>query len=240
MVQPRRQSGEVGRRGPQGRPLPRSANSYRKARVELPGLALDFPRHVARIFGDGRLRHTNWVQAVAYSNDGKRLLSASQDATVKIWDAATHRELRTYTGHTEMVRSAAFSPDGKLVASAGGDKDIRLWDPETGKDVRTLQGHTEFINSVAFSPDGKFLVSGGADRKVRLHEVATGKLLHEFAATICSSRPSPTVPMASSSLRPVPTRSSAFTTPTRVPTSWPFRHTAATSLASPSAPIANS
>src|SRR5204862_29931 len=136
-----------------------------RARWEIPGPPADFPPHVARIFGDARLRHTHWVLCVAYSPNGKRLASASQDGTVKVWDVETRRELRTYTGHTEMVRAVAFSPDGKLIASAGGDKDIRLWEADTGKDIRPLKGHTEFVTGIAFSPDGTHLASGGADRK---------------------------------------------------------------------------
>jgi WD domain, G-beta repeat len=143
-------------------------DSFRKARAELPGLAADFPKHVARVFGDGRLRHTHWVQCVAYSPDGKKLVTCSQDGSVKLWDAETRRELRSYTGHTDAVRAVAIAPDNKTVASAGGDKEIKLWDAETGKDIRGLTGHTEFLTSIAFSPDGKHLVSGSEDKTIRI------------------------------------------------------------------------
>ncbi len=73
--------------------------SFRKARWQLPSLPPDFPPHVARVFGDSKLRHTYWVQALAYSPDGGRLATASQDGTVKVWDMANGHELRTFTGH---------------------------------------------------------------------------------------------------------------------------------------------
>jgi len=77
---------------------------------------------------------------VAFSPDGRILASASKDTTVKLWDTATGKLLRTLTGHTEEVWSVAFSPpNGRMVASGAGDS-IRFWDPASGKLLRTLPG----------------------------------------------------------------------------------------------------
>src|SRR5436309_1245184 len=160
--------------------LMEAREDFRKARWQLPVLPAEFPANVSRVFGDLRLRHPHNVWAVAYSPDGSRLASASQDGTVKIWDLGNGKELLTFHGHSESVNTVAFSPDGQTLASAGGDKDIKLWEAATGKELRTLSGHTDFIKSVAFSPDGKTLASGGADRQVKTWEVATGKPGHNL------------------------------------------------------------
>lgn len=75
--------------------------------------------------------HDNWVRTVAFSPDGKTLVSCSDDHTVKLWDVASQKLLITFEEHTSWVRSVVFSPDGKFVASASSDKTIRLWDLDT-------------------------------------------------------------------------------------------------------------
>ncbi|HEY7428229.1 MAG TPA: WD40 repeat domain-containing protein, partial [Gemmataceae bacterium] len=108
--------------------------------------------------------------------------SVGEDATLRLWDAATRRLLRICKGHRHSVLSVAFSPDGKVVASGSNDDhEVRLWDVSTGKTIRVLgdhhQGHFEHM---AFSPDGKTLVSQGDWEGFRLWDVATGKPIRDF------------------------------------------------------------
>ncbi len=163
--------------------LVEASETFRRARWHLPAMPPHLPPHVARIFGDPRLRHTGPVVAVAFSPDGTRLASASQDGTIKVWDVTNGREVCQYIGHIDKandrpfnVKTLAFSPDGKTVASAGHDPEIKIWDAATGKDVKSLRGHKEFLSTIAFSPDGKLLAAAGGDREVRLYDVATGAL----------------------------------------------------------------
>ena len=104
--------------------------------------------------------HTDQVNSVAYSPDGKRLASASGDRTVKVWDAQTGQELLSFKGHTLMVQGVAFSPDGTRLASAGLDGTVKVWDVTNSPEARTFRGPTGEVFNVAFSPDGKRLASG--------------------------------------------------------------------------------
>ncbi|KAJ6564303.1 WD40-repeat-containing domain protein, partial [Mycena capillaripes] len=125
--------------------------------------------------------HTNWVTSVAFSPDGKRIVSGSYDHTVRIWDAETGAALREpLEGHTNSVTSVAFSPDGNRIVSGSYDATVRIWDAETGAALREpLEGHTDWVTSVAFSPDGKRIVSGSYDHTVHIWDAETGAALGE-------------------------------------------------------------
>ncbi|MBW4595934.1 MAG: hypothetical protein KME46_24285 [Brasilonema angustatum HA4187-MV1] len=119
--------------------------------------------------------HSNWVYSVAFSPDGKTIASASADSTIKLWNAATAKEIITLKGHSRYVSSVAFSPDGKTIASASADKTVKLWYAATGKEITTLKGHSNSVYSVAFSPDGKTIASASTDNTVKLWNAATEK-----------------------------------------------------------------
>src|SRR6185437_11152147 len=154
--------------------LVEARESFRRARWNLPGLPPHLPEHIARIFGDARLRFTGPVLALAYSPDGHRLVTAGGDATVRVWDTSTGHEVCRYNGHNDGVYAVAFSPDGKTIASADKTSiEIKLWDAATGKHIKGLQEHKTLLYSLAFSPDGKLLAAGGGDKDVRIYEVAT-------------------------------------------------------------------
>jgi WD40 repeat protein len=97
--------------------------------------------------------HSNSVTSVAFSHDSTRLASASNDSTVKIWDASSGMCLQTLEGHSHYISSVAFSHDSTRLASASSDYTVRIWDTSSGACLQTLEGHSHDVNSVAFSHD---------------------------------------------------------------------------------------
>ena len=129
--------------------------------------------------------HTGWVSAVAFSPDGKSLVSSGTDGIVKLWDVATGQVRAALQGHKGSVHGLAYSPDGKTVASSSHDGTIKLWDVATGQTRATLKGHSNMVWTVAFSPDGSTLASGSHDKTIRLWDMVKGELQatlrgHEF------------------------------------------------------------
>jgi len=125
-----------------------------------------------------RLRgHTGTVMAVAWSADGKRILTGSKDGTARLWDATTGLPIRTVPAHTNWVLSVAFSPDGRRFATGSADNTARVLEANTGRLLRVLEGHSDWVQQVAFSPDGQRIATGSRDRKARLFDANTGRLL---------------------------------------------------------------
>jgi mono/diheme cytochrome c family protein len=124
--------------------------------------------------------HTEHILAIAISPEGRRVLSGSEDESLRLWDLATGREIRRLHGHTGAVLAVAFAPDGRRAVSGGRDGTVRLWDIDTGRELRRFGGHTERVSSVAFSPDGCRGLSASRDRTIYLWDMESGKALRRL------------------------------------------------------------
>lgn len=128
--------------------------------------------------------HTAPVYAVAYSPDGRVLVSASEDRTARLWDTASGRTLHVLRGHEHEITCAAFSREGDVVATGSGDQTIRLWEVASGREIATLRGHTDFVTALAYSLDGRRIASGGRDGSVRVWDRDSKREIMRLTAEI--------------------------------------------------------
>ncbi|XXT24586.1 TIR domain-containing protein [Sorangium sp. So ce429] len=182
-------------------------NRLRSAGWEAERIArtLQFPRGLPKI----RLRHpvrmwtaeertlhghSDWVRSCAISPDGQRIISASHDSTLKVWDLATGRLLSTLEGHSDRVTACAISPDGQRIVSASSGRTLKVWDLATGRLLFTIDAHSGWVTACAISPDGQRIVSASRDHTLKVWDLATGRLLstlegHSDRVNACAISP---------------------------------------------------
>jgi nucleoside phosphorylase len=105
--------------------------------------------------------------------DGRHVVSASADRTLKVWELASGRAVATLRGHTRWVNACAVTPDGRHVVSASSDHTLKVWELASGRAVATLQGHTHVVSACAVTPDGRHVVSASADQTLKVWDLAT-------------------------------------------------------------------
>ncbi|KAJ3322341.1 hypothetical protein HDU76_013894 [Blyttiomyces sp. JEL0837] len=125
------------------------------------------------------LGHTTSVSSASFSKDGTKLISSSNDATCRIWDIGTGKEILRLEGHEHFVYNACFSNDGRKAASASRDQSVIIWDANSGKIIKRLK-YACAIHSVAFSPDSRQMAIASMDCLVRIVSVATGLGIKEL------------------------------------------------------------
>jgi WD40 repeat protein len=126
-----------------------------------------------------QLGHSASVFSVSVSTDWRFVLSASDDKTLKLWELATGRLIRTFW---DCGRAAIFLPDRRSALTTSGDgKTLKLLDLATGREIRTFSGHSASVSSVAISPDGRYALSGSEDHTLKLWDLATGHEVRTFS-----------------------------------------------------------
>lgn len=124
--------------------------------------------------------HTWNLWTSEFSPDGKKIVTASGDNTVRVWDANSGEQLFVLAGHKEQVRAASFSPDGKEIASLSWDNVIKVWDASTGGLKSTFTGDHNNASSLSYSPDGKRIVAGNSDGYIIVRDAKSGNIINSF------------------------------------------------------------
>jgi WD40 repeat protein len=112
--------------------------------------------------------HEDAVVSIAFSPDGRYLLSGSIDTTLLLWDISMGKMVHRLLGHASGVMSVAFSPDGRYAVSGSQDGMLMVWDLENGDLVRQIKGHQGVVHLVAFTQDGESIWSASEDGQIKL------------------------------------------------------------------------
>jgi WD40 repeat protein len=124
-----------------------------------------------------KLHHTAPVLSIAYSSDGKNIVTGSADNLATVWDARNGNLVLAFKEHTGPVTGVAFSPDGKAVASVSEDGTLRVWEATSGKGLRTFNLQSGPLTALAYSPDGGSVLVGSSNKTATLRDVLDGKLV---------------------------------------------------------------
>lgn len=129
------------------------------------------------------LMHDQPVFAVAFSPDGRKLISAAQREQIRIWDANSYQALGHLTGHYDTAVKLAYDPTGNQIASAHYDGTVLLWNAHTGLISHILHVHSKPAWAVDFSSDGLYLASGNGDGKAIIWDALSGRSVQTLSVT---------------------------------------------------------
>ncbi len=125
--------------------------------------------------------HQKTIRMIRFDASGKQFATASNDGSVKIWNAETLKNTRTFHVDRNIIASVCFHPDGESIACGDFLGAIRIWNVKTGSEIATFPGGGREARSIAFNRAGSKLAVGAEDGKVRVWDVASRRLEREFA-----------------------------------------------------------
>jgi len=137
--------------------------------------------------------HSESVRAVAVTPDGERLISGSDDKTLKVWNLHRGELEQTFSGHSDWVIAVAVTPDGERVISGSGDTTLKVWNLHRGELEQTFSGHSSYVRAVAVTPDGERVISGSHDNTLKVWNLHRGEMIANFpgdgSITCCAISP---------------------------------------------------
>lgn len=165
---------------------------WERATTQLSGWRLPYLRERFRLGHESRELFRTFenqraiATKVAVTPDGKFIVSAYGDGTLRIWSFETGRLIRLLLGHSDCANDVAITPSSEFIVSASADRSLIIWSLVTGQIVRVLNGHTDKVNAVAITPDSKFAISASDDRTLKVWRISTGESIkqldgHRFA-----------------------------------------------------------
>lgn len=125
-----------------------------------------------------QFRHEGNVLSVAFSPDGRSLLTTSEDDSARIWDIESGQETGRFT-HRDDVGTAQFSPDGRFVVTASLDNTARLWNVQNGQEIAQLF-HSDDVVQAVFSPNGRYVATASLDGTACVWDAETGQEIAQF------------------------------------------------------------
>lgn len=124
--------------------------------------------------------HSNHVNSVAFSPDGTKIISGSEDGIIKIWEANSGKCIQTLKGYSSKVESVAWSPDGKYIVCGEDGGHVKMWEANSWERIKTLEINSCYAYSVAWSPDGKYIVCGES-RGLKIFDANSGEIIKNMS-----------------------------------------------------------
>ena len=122
-----------------------------------------------------------YVGSPAVSPDGKWVVSASEDETLRLWNASTGKEMRVLRPRSAAT-AVRFGPHGKRIVSGSWDDTVKVWDASLEESPMIFEGHTDDVTMVAFSADSKRIASASEDKTVKIWDARTGQVLQSLGS----------------------------------------------------------
>jgi polyadenylation factor subunit 2 len=120
------------------------------------------------------------IHALSFSPSDTKFVSCGDDATLRVWDWASHREERVLEGHGWDVKCAQWHPRSSVICSGSKDNLVKLWDPRTGSCLSTLYGHKNTVTKVSWNDNGNWLLTASRDQLIKLYDIRAMRELCSF------------------------------------------------------------